>query len=94
MNLNNQSGGTSEVLTLKVISQVHFRLFNLFAKAVPGRCYRVRRSDGCVELWQLLSIDASTGRLVMAQTAEQYSAGHRDSALRVGAPRFVPFLSV
>lgn len=85
-------GSTSETLTIKVISQVDFRLFNLFSKPVPGRCYRVRRSDGCVELWQLLSIDSSTGRLVMAHTSERYSAANREVA-PMRAPNFVRFLS-
>lgn len=92
MRLIDQLEAISETLTIKVISQVHFRLFNLFSKPVPGRCYRVRRSDGCMELWQLLSIDSSTGRLVMAQISDRYSATNREFA-PMRAPSFVRFLS-
>lgn len=64
MNLQ-QFGEVSGTLTIKLVSQAHFRMFNLFSRPIPGRHYRVRRSNGKLELWQLLNIDEATGRLVM-----------------------------
>lgn len=69
MGLRDQIGEAGETLTIKLISQVHFRLFNIFRRPVPGQCYRVRRSNGCLELWQLLKIDEATGRLVMGSAS-------------------------
>ncbi|MBY0552396.1 MAG: hypothetical protein K2W95_34265 [Candidatus Obscuribacterales bacterium] len=69
MNLIDQFGEASEKLKIKLISQVHFRLLNFCRRPLPGRRYRVRRSNGALEMWQLLKIDESTGLLIMGRVA-------------------------
>ncbi len=69
MNLVDHFGEADGKLTIKPISQFHFRLLNLFRRPLPGQNYRVRRSSGALELWQLLKIDESTGRMVMGRVA-------------------------
>lgn len=53
-------------LAIKLVSREQFLIFNLFSDPVPGRYYRVIRTDGNMEQWKLLTIDESTGLLLMA----------------------------